>query len=118
MPEGYQNDAMKVVVESAKVDRKGLTTMLARKHDWHDYDGIAWLLAHGADPNEMSAWGRRALHQALERDNRLAIIALLLDHGADPRLASGMGRRRWNTQCGRTSTRSGRDSGAPRRSTR
>jgi ankyrin repeat protein len=44
-----------------------------------------------ADPNLLSAWGRRALHQALERDNPLRFVELMLDHGADPRLANGAG---------------------------
>jgi len=91
VPEGYENDVMKLLVTSGRVGKKALTTMLARKHDWHDYDGVAWLLAHGADPNEVSAWGRRALHQALERDNAMRFVDLLLDHGADPTLAKADG---------------------------
>jgi ankyrin repeat protein len=60
--------------------------MLVRKHDWHDHDGVQWLLEHGADPNRASRWGQTAFHQALRRDNALPIIELLLDHGADPRV--------------------------------
>jgi ankyrin repeat protein len=92
VPETYDNAVMEVLVESGRLGKAAMTTMVARKHDWHDYDGIAWLLAHGADPNEISAWGRRALHQALERDNPLCFAELLLDHGADPRLANAAGR--------------------------
>jgi ankyrin repeat protein len=91
-PETLENAALMALVESGRVGRKGLTTMLARKHDWHDYAGIAWLLDHGADPNEMSAWGRRALHQALERDNPLRFFELLLDRGADPGLGNAKGK--------------------------
>jgi ankyrin repeat protein len=91
-PEGYDNDALKVLVESGKVDAGGLMTMLTRKHDWHDYDGIKWLLEHGAEPNRMSHWGKRALHQALERNNAVRFVELLLDHGADPELANRDGR--------------------------
>jgi ankyrin repeat protein len=92
LPEGYDNAVMKLVVETGRVDRISLMTMLARKHDWHDYEGIAWLLEHGAEANGLTSWGRRALHQAIERDNALRIFALLLDHGADPRLPSGAGK--------------------------
>ena len=45
--------------------------MLLRKADWHDYEGIKYLLEHGADPNLMTMWGYTALHQALRRDNAL-----------------------------------------------
>jgi ankyrin repeat protein len=85
-PEGFDNAAMKVVVESGKLAPMGLLTMLVRKLDWTDYDGAAWLLAHGADPNGTSHWGRGALHHALGRDNPLLFFELLVDHGADPRL--------------------------------
>ncbi len=61
-----------------------LAGMLLRKADWHDYEGIKYLLEHGVDPNRMTRWGYTALHQALRRDNRLDNIELLLDYGADP----------------------------------
>jgi ankyrin repeat protein len=60
--------------------------MLHRKLDWHDYEGAAWLLAKGADPNEVSHWGDRALHHALARENEVAFVRLLIEHGADPSL--------------------------------
>ena len=63
-----------------------LAGMLLRKADWHDYEGMKYLLEHGADPNLMTMWGYTALHQALRRDNHLRNIELLLDHGADPRI--------------------------------
>ena len=91
-PEGYDNAALKMLVESGKVDADGLVTMLTRKHDWHDYEGIEWLLQHGADPNRLSRWGRKSLHQALERNNPARFIELLLDHGADPKLLNGAGK--------------------------
>ncbi len=92
VPERYDNAALKLLVESGNLDRAGITTMLHRKHDWHDYEGIEWLLAHGADPNEMSSWGRRALHQALERNNPVRFFELLLDRGADAKLPAKNGR--------------------------
>jgi len=88
VPETYDNRVLELLVESGRLAPNSLTTMLARKHDWHDYGAVAWLLLHGADPNALSAWGRRALHQALERDNKLRFVELLLDHGADPRLTN------------------------------
>jgi ankyrin repeat protein len=85
-PEGHDNAALELLVESGRLTADSLTLMLARKHDWHDRDGVRFLLEHGALPNRASRWGRTALHQALVRDNALPIIELLLQHGADPSL--------------------------------
>jgi ankyrin repeat protein len=84
--EGYDLAALKVLLESGKLNSSSLTTLLLRKSDWHDTEGIRMLLVDGADPNAMTRWGYTALHQALHRDNRLVNIALFLDHGADPAL--------------------------------
>jgi ankyrin repeat protein len=84
--EGFEDDAMKAVVESGRLSDDGLTTMLHRKLDWSDLRGARWLLAHGADPNAVSAWGDRALHHALARDNDPDLLEALLDFGADPLL--------------------------------
>ena len=85
-PEGFDDDAMRAVVESGRLHPGALTTMLHRKLDWTDLRGLRWLLDHGADPNAVSAWGDRALHHSLARDNALALIEALLDAGADPSL--------------------------------
>jgi ankyrin repeat protein len=88
-PESYDNAALMILVESGKLTSDSLATMLLRKADWHDTDGIEFLLTHGADPNRMTRWHYTALHQALRRDNQLRNIELLLDHGADPTLPNG-----------------------------
>ena len=85
-PEGLDNAALEVLVGSGKLTDDSLATMLLRKADWHDHEGLKYLLAHGADPNRMTHWGHTALHQAVRRDNALANIELLLDRGADPTL--------------------------------
>ncbi len=85
-PETYDNAAVKVLVESGKMRADLLTGMLLRKADWHDYEGIKYLLEHGADPNRITRWHYTALHQAVRRDNGIELIDLLLDHGADPTL--------------------------------
>jgi len=85
-PETRDNDALKVLVESGRLSDDSLTTLLLRKADWHDCDGIKYLLEHGADPSRMTRWGYTALHQALRRDNDLPNIEAMLDHGADPTL--------------------------------
>ena len=53
-PETYDNDALKALVESGRLTADSLSTMLLRKADWHDYDGLKYLLEHGADPNRMT----------------------------------------------------------------
>lgn len=84
-PETYDNACLRLLVGSDKLTTESLTTILARKLDWHDLDAIVWLLDDPrTDPNAISRWGRRALHQALERNNRLRFFELLLDHRADP----------------------------------
>jgi ankyrin repeat protein len=83
-PETYNNVALQVLVESGKMNADNLAGMLLRKADWHDQEGIQYLLEHGADPNRMTRWGYTALHQAVRRDNHLDNIELMLDHGADP----------------------------------
>jgi ankyrin repeat protein len=80
---------MYLLVETGRLTNESLSLMLIRKHDWHDDDGVKYLLDHGADAN--GPWkprGWRPLHHALARSNRLAIIELLLEHGADPTLTN------------------------------
>jgi len=83
-PEGHDNRALQVLVGSGKLTAESLGVILLRKADWHDLEGITWLLDQGVDPNTPTPFGRTALHQALLRDNSLAIIEALLAHGADP----------------------------------
>jgi len=86
--ETYDNTVLKILVESGKLNDTSLTTLLLRKTDWHDYEGIKWLLGHGSDPNRATHWRRTAFHHALLRDNSISIIEALLDHGADPMLVA------------------------------
>ena len=90
-PETYDNESLKLLVETGRLTGDSLATMLLRKHDWHDYEGAKFLLEHGADANRVTGWGYTPLHQALRRDNDVRIIELLLDRGADPNV-EGHGR--------------------------
>ena len=94
-PESHDMGVLRALVECGKLDDLSVTTMLLRKTDWHHFEGIRFLLEHGADPNRLTSWGKTALHNALLSDNAPAIIEVLLDHGADPSLVgdSGHGRR-------------------------
>lgn len=86
-PETYDNAAMELLVETGKLTDDNLALMLIRKHDWHDYQGVKYLLGRGIDVNRGRRRGWRPLHHAIARDNDTKIIDLLLDHGADPMLA-------------------------------
>jgi ankyrin repeat protein len=86
-PETYDNRALEVLVRSGRLTDESLTMILLRKTDWHDADGVRWLLDRGIDPNRMSRFGKTALHNALLSDNALPIIETLLEHGANPLLA-------------------------------
>jgi hypothetical protein len=90
-PETLDDRALHVLVNSGKVTADSLTTMLHRKLDWQHYEGASWLLDHGADPNRISYWGRRALAHALGRTSPLRYFQLLLDRGADHALPSADG---------------------------
>ena len=87
-PEGWDNSALEVLVQSGKLTSDSLATMLLRKADWHDDEGVNLLLGHGADPNHLTHWGFTALHQAVRRDNAIEIIAAMLEHRGDPTLQS------------------------------
>jgi len=82
-PETYDNGAMEALVESGKLTADSMTSLLVRKADWHDTEGMRYLLEHGADPNSLSRWKVTPLQQAVRRDNDMAKIALMLDHGGD-----------------------------------
>ncbi|MCU0647464.1 MAG: ankyrin repeat domain-containing protein [Gemmatimonadaceae bacterium] len=84
VPESYELAALTALLESGRCTSDTLVTMLLRKADWHDHDGVQLLLAHGADPNGNSRWGWTPLAQAIRRDNAMETIDLMLDHGGDP----------------------------------
>jgi len=88
VPETYDNTVVKIMVESGKLNEDGLTTMLLRKADLHDFEGIKYLLEHGADSNRGTICKHTPLQHAIRRDNRLASIEAMLDHGADPNLVT------------------------------
>lgn len=86
VPETTNNEVLQVLLDSKRLNEVSLCTLLLRKSDWHDLDGLRLVLQHGANPNTMTRWGHAALHQALRRDNDLTMIEILLDYGADPAL--------------------------------
>ena len=83
-PEGYELGAFRALLETRRMTVASLATMLLRKSDWHDLDGMTLALEFGATASGVSRWGRSPLAHAIRSDNRAAIVELLLDHGADP----------------------------------
>ncbi len=71
-PETYDNAAMKLLVETGKLTPEYLSMMLIRKHDWHDYDGVKYLLERGVDPNFQRGRGWIAIQRDSQRTRRSA----------------------------------------------
>ena len=90
--ETFDNTVLKILLESGKLNAPSLSTLLHRKCDWHDLEGLRAVLEHGVDPNRITEWGHAALHQSVRRDNSLKMIELLLDYGADPALLNRQGK--------------------------
>jgi ankyrin repeat protein len=90
-PETLDNRTLKVLVDSGKLTQDSLRLILARKMNWHDDGGFAWLLDHGVDPNAVH-WKSRPLEDALAHGCPIHYFEQLLDHGADPALPSNNGR--------------------------
>jgi ankyrin repeat protein len=88
-PETGDNRCIELLVGTGKLTKENLGMMLIRKIDWHDEDGLRYLLEHGAPADGERNRGWRALHHALARGNELPAITSLLDHGADPTQESG-----------------------------
>jgi ankyrin repeat protein len=86
VPESYDNTILEMLLKTGKVDERGKSWILARKCDWHDYDGLLLALDHGCDPNYVPHWGSSALQHSVLRDNRIQMVRLLLDRGGDPLL--------------------------------
>jgi ankyrin repeat protein len=90
--ETRDNTVLKILLESGKLNERSVGTVLLRKCDWHDEQGLRLVLEHAGNPDWMEIWGRTALHQAVLRDNSLEMIELLIEHGADPALPDREGR--------------------------
>jgi len=86
--ETYDNDVLKVLLRSGRLNERSLATVAIRKCDWHDNAGLLLALEHGANPNFMTVWKHTPLHQSIRRNNGLVMIEQLLDHGADPLIAN------------------------------
>jgi len=88
VPETYDNVVLKILLDSGRFNERSLATVAARKCDWHDDAGLALALAHGANPNFLTAWSHSPFQHAIRRDNGLIMIEQHLDHDADPWLAN------------------------------
>jgi ankyrin repeat protein len=60
--ETRDNTVLRVLLASGRLNEDSLATLLLRKCDWHDEEGLRLVLEHGANPNWMTHWGRSAVH--------------------------------------------------------
>ena len=89
--EGYDHAVLKVLLESGKLNAYSLTTLLLRKGDWHDTQGMKLVLEAGADPNAATHWQRTPLQHTIVRDNAIDNIVLQLDYW--PQVESETGKK-------------------------
>lgn len=83
--EHYANDVVATLLDAGTMNADSLATMLLRKADWHDREGVRLLLDARVDPNHCGRWPHSPFFQALCRNNRLEIVEAMLDAGADAR---------------------------------
>lgn len=83
--EHYANDVVATLLDAGTLNADSLATMLLRKADWHDLEGVRLLLDAGVDPNHHGRWPHSPFFQSLCRNNRIEIVNAMLDAGADAR---------------------------------
>jgi hypothetical protein len=76
--ETRNNDVLRILLESNRLNADSMTTLLLRKADWHDVEGMRLLLEKGANPNQLTRWSYSALHQSVRRDNSIEMTELLV----------------------------------------
>lgn len=83
--EEYAHDVIRALLAApVPLSPDSLATLLLRKADWHDLEGVTQLLQHGVDPNHAGRWPHSPFVHALRRDNDLAIVEALFEAGGDP----------------------------------
>lgn len=76
------HDCIRVLFEHG-LDADRSATVLLRKLDFDDYEGVRLILDLGCDVNHMGYWKKSPLHQAVMRGRDLVFIQLLVERGAD-----------------------------------
>ena len=84
--EGGDNTVLQILLESGRLNERSLATVLVRKADWHEPQGMQLALQHGADPNYPTISKSTPFQHSIRRDNAISMIEMLLDRGADPYL--------------------------------
>jgi ankyrin repeat protein len=91
--ETRDNTVLRILLDSGRFNERSLATVLARKADWHDDQGLRLALDAGANPNYLTHWKVTPFQHAIRRDNGLVMIQMLLDHGADPAIRNHVDHR-------------------------
>ena len=87
--EGHDNTVLRILLESGRFNPRSLATLLVRKANWHDQEGLRLVLEHGADPNFLTVWNHTPLQASIRCDNTPQMVALLVEHDGDPALPNG-----------------------------
>jgi ankyrin repeat protein len=87
--EGDDQTVLRILLESGRFNARSLATLLVRKANWHDIEGLRSALELGADPNFLTIWKFTPLQVSVRCDNSPAMVAQLLAHGGDATLPNG-----------------------------
>ncbi|MEM7453136.1 MAG: ankyrin repeat domain-containing protein [Planctomycetota bacterium] len=85
-----QHECIRVLLKHG-MNASSKATVLLRKLDFEDIEGVRLILDLGVDPNEPGIWAKSALHQAIMRGRSVEMIQLLIDRGADVNQLRGDG---------------------------
>ena len=89
---------IRVLLENG-LDADRSATVLLRKLDFDDFEGVKLILDLGCDVNHKGNWKKSPLHQAIIRGRDLKTIELLIDRGADVDATQYDGATPWFLAC-------------------
>lgn len=82
--ENYEQGPVRALLESGKLGDVGKTTLLVRKADWHDLEGIKLALEFGADPHRGTQWRNTPFTWSVKRDNGIELVETMLGNLRGP----------------------------------
>lgn len=76
--ENYEQGPVRALLESGKLGDAGKATLLVRKADWHDLEGMKLALEFGADPHRGTQWKNTPFSWSVKRDNGIVLVEAML----------------------------------------